>query len=446
MGYVPHTEAEREAMLKAVGIETMDDLFAHLPKETIAKKINIGKGLSESETIGALEHLARRNRPASELICFAGGGAYDHFIPPAVWEILSRGELYTAYTPYQPEASQGVLQATFEYQTMICALTGMDVSNASLYDGATALVEAALMAVRATGRRRLVVDDGLHPNARSVLATYLRHSDIETARVPTDGFISDLEGLAKALDERSAAVLAGYPNFFGSAADLSPLMKRAKDLGALGIVMAYPLSLGLLKSPGEMGADIVCGEGQSLGIPLSFGGPYLGYLACRENLIRNLPGRIVGETVDSKGERAFALTLQTREQHIRRDKATSNICTNQALCALAAGAYMALVGRSGIAAAASLCASLAEYARRRLALARGVTRVFEYPAFNEFAIEIRRPAHEAIRGLVDRGFLGGVDLGRFVHGERNRILIAVTEKRTLPQIDALASALGEVLA
>ncbi|MCX7806039.1 MAG: aminomethyl-transferring glycine dehydrogenase subunit GcvPA, partial [Planctomycetota bacterium] len=415
MSYVPHTDTEREEMLRFLGIESLDDLFAHLPKEALAKKINIGQGLCESDLLGSMENIARRNRPASELICFAGGGAYDHFIPAVVDFVAGRSEFYTANTPYQPEASQGTLQAIFEYQTLITQLTGMDVSNASLYDGGSAAAEAVLMARSTTNRPdRVVVLQSVHPEYREVIATYLTNLDAELATVPTPEGTVRPEALAAAVDHRTACVVVQHPNFFGCLEDVRACARIAHEAGAVFIVAVDPISLGLLARPSDYGADIVVAEGQSLGNPISFGGPYLGILACREPFLRRLPGRLVGQTVDRRGNRCWVLTFQTREQHIRREKATSNICTNQGLLALRAAVYLASMGPQGMRSIAELCVRKANYALGRITSAGAFRPAFDRPIFKEFAVRALDGKVDArIERALGDGILAGVPLGRW---------------------------------
>jgi glycine dehydrogenase subunit 1 len=444
MNYIPHTDAERAEMLKAIGVRSLDELFAHLPAQVRCGPLKLPPGLSEMETQAELVRLAARNRSTQELACFLGAGAYDHFIPPAALELASRGEIYTAYTPYQPEISQGILQLIYEYQTMVAELTGLDAANASLYDGATALQEACQMALRHTGRMKAVVLDGtLHPHYLRTVQTGMHALGVEVRiRPPRAGsFLCDLDGLAEAAREDTACVAVGYPNFFGAVEDLAPLSAIVKKAGALLVVVADPFACGVLQPPGAMGANIVCGDAQSVGVPLQFGGPYLGYLACTKEVVRRMPGRLVGQTVDVQGRRAFTLTLQAREQHIRREKATSNICSNEALCAIMAHFYLSCVGRSGLRRAGELCVAKSDLLRRKLKDARGVKAVPAYPAFQEFVYETEKPAAEVLAGLLKRGILGGVNLGQYDAARDHQILACVTEKRTAAEIEAYVKAL-----
>ncbi len=472
MTYIPHTEADRREMLAAIGVESVEELFADIPPELRAPDLDLPTGCSEWAVRRPLRALATKN--ATHLVSFLGGGFYDHFIPAAVDSLASRPEFYTAYTPYQPELSQGVLQATYEYQSAICRLTRMEVSNASLYDGGTALYEAVMMALRVTGRRRVVVDGGVSPIYRKMLACYTSNLSIEFAEVappllanrsgfrgagperggphnsqnrrslPSHGQ-SDRDLIARQVDERTAAVILQNPNFFGVVDDFTDIAEQAHNVGALVICSVYPISLGLLKTPGEMGVDIATGEGQSLGLPLSFGGPYLGFMATRMKYVRKMPGRIVGATKDREGRRAFVLALQAREQHIRREKATSNICSNQALCALRAVIYLSLLGKEGVRRVARTCAAKAAYARRRLLAIAGVQPLTEAPVFNEFALELPMDAGEAVNRLVEKGFAAGFPLGRYYPGLENGLLVAVTEQRTREEIGMFAEALEAVL-
>ena len=443
MSFIPHTDAERAEMLAVVGARQLSDLFADIPPHFRIKSLRMPEGLSESEVYERLHRLSHRN--AHELTCFLGGGFYDHFIPAAVDALASRGEFYTAYTPYQPEASQGTLQAIFEYQSAICRLTRMDVTNASMYDGGTALFEAAMMAIRITGRNRIVLDSGVSPIYRVMLRSYMRNLSIELEEIAVAHGQSHRERLSAALTDKTAAVILQNPNFFGAVDDFTDISALAHERGCLAIASVYPVSLGLLKAPGDMGVDIVTGEGQSLGLPLSFGGPYLGFLATRMAHVRKMPGRLVGETVDRRGRRGYVLTLQAREQHIRREKATSNICSNEALCALRAVIYLSLLGKNGLRDMAQLCATKAEYAKRRLAAVPGVRVKRSAPTFNEFTLELPTDAAEVVARLVDKGIAAGFPLGRYYKGMENYLLVAVTEKRTRAEIGVLAEALESVL-
>ena len=443
MTYISNTEDERRRMLATIGVDSVDDLFADIPPELRAGRFELPAGRSEQQVRRHLHRLAAKN--ASELTLFLGGGFYDHYVPAAVDALLRRGEFTTAYTPYQPEVAQGTLQAMYEYQTAICRLTAMDVANASLYDGGTALYEAAMMALRITGRNKVILDSGVNPIYRNMLYCYTSNLKIEFVEVPVSHGRTRREAVAACLDDETAAVILQNPNFFGAVDDLTDVVEMAHGVGALAIMSCYPISLGLLKTPGEMNVDIATGEGQSLGLPLSFGGPYLGFMATRKKHIRQLPGRIVGATTDAQGRAGYVLTLQTREQHIRRDRATSNICTNEALCALAAVIYLSLIGKEGLKEVARLCADKAEYAMQRLEAIPRVRVMRDAPTFNEFTCELPLDAAEAVSRMIDKGFAAGFPLGRYYRGMERYLLVGVTEKRTKEEIGAFAEALEGVL-
>ena len=443
MPFIANTDHETEVMLAELGLSSTDELFSDIPEELRCKGLDIPDGLSESEVYDRLHALSHKN--AHGLTCFLGGGFYDHFIPAAVDDLAGRSEFYTAYTPYQPEASQGTLQVIYEFQSAMCRLTGMEVSNASLYDGGTALCEAAMMAVRITGRRKIILDTGVNPIYRKIMQCYTSNLSLEFEEIEILHGQSNREQLKAALDDSVAAVVVQNPNFFGAVDDFTDIAELAHDKGALAVMSVYPISLGMLKSPAEMGADIVTGEGQSLGIPLSFGGPYLGFMSTRKKYARKMPGRIVGETVDTKGRTGYVLTLQAREQHIRREKATSNICSNEALCAARAVFYTSLLGKQGLRELAAVCAQKAEYAKTRLSRIPGVSVKTSSATFNEFTVELPKDASEVVSSLIDRGFAPGLPLGRYYEGMDNCLLIAITEKRTREEIGMLAEALESVL-
>jgi glycine dehydrogenase subunit 1 len=428
-------------MLETIGAASVDELFAMIPAELrLDRELCVPPGLGELELTAHVSELAAANTPAGETACFLGGGSYDHFIPAAVDMVAARSEFYTAYTPYQPEASQGSLQAFFEYQTLVAQLTGMDVSNASLYDGGSAAAEAVLMAMHATGRSRIVTAASVHPEYRQILATYLANLgvDLVTLDAP-EGTLSVAE-LAAAVDDRTACVLIQHPNFFGCLEEVEPMAKLAHQRGALLVAAVDPISLGVLKRPGDWGADIVVAEGQSLGNPMAFGGPYLGLMACREQFLRRMPGRLVGQTVDRHGRRCWVLTLQTREQHIRREKATSNICTNQGLLALRTTVYLALMGPAGMRSVAELCLQKARYAAERLAAVPALAVAFDRPTFKEFVVRSKgRTVDELIEKCRREKILAGVPLGRWYPQLDDCLLVAVTERRTKTEIDRLAS-------
>jgi len=439
MPYIATTPAQQEAMLRRIG-RSMEELFGDVPPDLRSPGLNLPPGLTEQEVQGRMAGMAARNK--ADLISFLGGGFYDHFIPAAVSALVSRSEFYTAYTPYQPEMSQGVLQAIYEYQSAICRLTDMEVANASLYDGGTALYEAIMMALRVTGRSRVVVDDSVSPIYRTMIRTYTSNLGIELVEARSRGGLPDREELRKHIDDHTAALAVQNPNFFGCMDEFSDLSDLAHRHGALLIASCYPISLGLVKTPGSMGADIVVGEGQSLGIPLGFGGPYLGFMATRLQHVRKMPGRVVGRTVDGRGRQGFVLTLQTREQHIRREKATSNICTNEGLCALTALVYLSLLGKQGLVDLAKNCAEKASYAGRRLQEVRDVRMRFpKRYYFNEFVLELPVAADRVIRRLLEKGLAAGFPLVRYYPDMEKGLLVAVTEKRTKEEIDLFAHAL-----
>ncbi len=443
MSYIPISDDDRAEMLKAIGIRDVDELFKGIPESLRTSSFDLAEGRSEIEVERHIKDLADKN--STDLVTFVGGGFYDHHIPAAVDAIVSRSEFYTAYTPYQPEASQGTLQAIYEYQSCIARLTGMEVSNASLYDGGTALYEAAMMAIRITGRNKIIMDGGVSPIYRKMMYCYTSNLSIEFVETPVVHGQSDRSEIEKFLDDKTAAVILQNPNFFGAIDDHSDIAERCHAKGALLIESVYPLSLGVLKTPSEMGADIVTGEGQSLGIPLSFGGPYLGFMATTKKLVRKMPGRVVGKTQDAEGRDGFVLTLQTREQHIRREKATSNICSNEALCALRALVYMCLIGKDGLKEIAELCMAKAEYAKQRLEAIKGVEVKRTSPTFNEFAIRLSKDPNEIIGKLISKGIAAGFPLGRYYEDLDDYMLIAVTEKRTKREISMLAESLEDAL-
>jgi glycine dehydrogenase subunit 1 len=428
-------------MLETVGAASIDELFAMIPAELrLDRELCVPPGLGELELTAHVSELAAANTPAGETACFLGGGSYDHFIPAAVDMVAARSEFYTAYTPYQPEASQGSLQAFFEYQTLVAQLTGMDVSNASLYDGGSAAAEAVLMAMHATGRSRIVTAAGVHPEYRQILGTYLANLGVDLVTLDAPQGTLSVAELAAAVDDRTACVLIQHPNFFGSLEEVEPMAELAHQRGALLVAAVDPMSLGILKRPGDWGADIVVAEGQSLGNPMAFGGPYLGLMACREQFLRRMPGRLVGQTVDRHGRRCWVLTLQTREQHIRREKATSNICTNQGLLALRATVYLALMGPAGMRSVAELCLQKAHYAAERLAAVPALAVAFDRPTFKEFVVRSKgRTVDELIEKCRREKILAGVPLGRWYPQLDDCLLVAVTERRTKKEIDRLAS-------
>jgi glycine dehydrogenase subunit 1 len=448
MTYVPMTVDERAAMLEALGLTSVDQLFDVIPPGIRFPGIDIGEPLSELEATETVEALAARNRAVAGVPMFLGAGAYRHFVPAAVGAIMGRSEFSTAYTPYQPEVSQGTLQASFEFQSLICDLTGMDVTNASVYDGASAVAEAVLMAMRLTGRERVVVSGGVNPRYRATLATYVgsREVEIETTAVRRGaaGLLAE-DDLVGAIDESTACCVVSQPTFFGEIRDLTPVVAAAHRVGALVVQVYNPTSLGLLRPPGAGGADIAVAEGQPLGIPLSYGGPYVGLMSCRAELLRQMPGRIVGQTSDGQGRRGFVLTLQAREQHIRREKATSNICTSQTLISFGVATYLALVGPGGLRDVAEACARNARRAASQLGAIPGVALITPEPFFHEFAIRTPLPAAELNRRLLERDIIGGYDLGAVDPELADSLLLCCTEVTTGAQIDRLAQALREIL-
>lgn len=443
MPYLSNTPEQQREMLACCGVASLLDLFSDIPASLRPQSFNVGRERSELDVIAELQRLAARN--SSHLTVFLGGGFYDHFIPAAVDALANRSELYTAYTPYQPEVSQGTLQAIYEYQSQVCRLTGMDVSNASVYDGGTALYEACQLALASTRRGRIVVDGGVNPVYRKMLFSYTANLDIDFSTVEVTHGSTDRQNVFEVLDDDVAGVVLQNPNFFGVIDDHTDVVKECHRRGIMVIQSVYPVAMALIKSPGEMGVDIVTGEGQSLGNPLAFGGPYLGFMAVRDKLVRKLPGRIVGRTTDTEGREAFVLTLQAREQHIRREKAASNICTNEALCALRAHVYLSLMGREGLKSVAQLCMDKALYAQERLKQIPGVKLMDSSPTFNEFVVELPCDAATVVGGLVERGIAPGLPLGHFYEGMENDLLIAVTEKRTKYEIGQLAESLELVL-
>ncbi|MDR3589025.1 MAG: aminomethyl-transferring glycine dehydrogenase subunit GcvPA [Negativicutes bacterium] len=444
--YLPHTDGDRQAMLAAIGVDSVDGLFADIPAALrLNRPLDLPPAMAEPDLARHMQALADKNASFKDYACFLGAGVYDHFRPSVVEHVIRRSEFYTAYTQYQPEISQGYLQALWEYQSMICLITGMAVANASLYDGGTAVAEAAMMACAATGRNTVVVAKTVHPNYRAVLNTYAVDKDIQVTEAGyADGAV-DLAGLGPLVGTATAAVIIQSPNFFGCLEDLKALADLAHGQGALLIAAVDPLSLGILEAPGALGADIVVGEGQSLGLAPSFGGPFLGFFAATEKLMRKMPGRIVGQTTDFEGTRGFVLTLQAREQHIRREKATSNICSNEALCALAAAVYLASLGKEGFRRVAELSLHKAHYAYQELTKSGGCQAVFGAPFFKEFVVRCARPAAEVNAALLKHSIIGGLDLGRYYPELKNCLLLCVTENRTRSEIDRLVGEMGAVV-
>jgi glycine dehydrogenase subunit 1 len=444
--YIPNSPEERGEMLEAIGLKSAEQLFDSIPPQLrLQRPLNTPAALSEIELLDKFERLGQQN-PAARRISFLGAGAYSHYIPTIVDHIISRSEFFTAYTPYQPEISQGTLQTIFEFQTLVCQLTGMDLANASMYDGSTALAEAVLMAERVTRRSKAVASTAVHPQYLEVVKTYVQHAGIHLELAHFDERTGQsAAALAEAVDDQTAALVVQSPNFFGCIEDVKALADAAHAKGALLIVaITEAMSLGLLKSPGACGVDIVVAEGQSFGVPLSFGGPYVGLFATRDKYARQIPGRLVGEAYDKQGRRGFVLTLATREQHIRREKATSNICTNEGLIALAATVYMEAMGRRGIQEAAQQCVQKAAYAARRISGVKGFSFPFSGPRFNEFVVRAPGNAAELLSRLAkDKEIEGGLALSRFLPDRDKDFLVCVTETNTREQIDTLVSALSE---
>ncbi|MHB8263165.1 MAG: aminomethyl-transferring glycine dehydrogenase subunit GcvPA [Acidimicrobiales bacterium] len=466
--YIPHTDTEVAGMLATIGIESLDDLFSDVPSRVkVGGGIDLPPGMSDPDVISRIRKTASANRPCGDdFVCFSGGGCYDHYVPSVVTALASRSEYVTSYTPYQAEVSQGVLQALFEYQTMVSRLSGLPVSNASLYDGASAVYEAVNMAIAHTGRQSVWVSRGLNPRWRQVLGTLLAGREVQITDVPLRGaatlwkepptsLSNDLPSSDSPSNDPPAAIVVAYPNYLGAIEDVDKAKSVASMLGALLIVAFDPVAMGLLRTPGSYGADIAVAEGQSLGMPLSFGGPYLGMLACREDLIRLLPGRIVGMSVDNDSRRAYTTTLRTREQDIRRERATSNICTNQTLMAITAAIHLSWLGPAGLREVAARCFSGAHHLRDLLCAIDGVAPLYSEPFFNEFALKVPVGVGKLLENLADESFLGGIELAgddmaaaeesRGSDGGTAGLIIAVTERRTLQEIEAYASAFEKAL-
>ncbi len=468
MDYISHTKDEVRLMLEAVGVASLRDLFAGIPSNlTLKAPLRLPPGLSEPELVRVMTTLATANKPASEFVSFLGGGCAAHYVPAALDHLAGRGDFYSAYTPYQAEASQGTLHAIFEYQTLICELTGMEVSNASHYDGATAAAEAALMGIDlapvgsakikgsrapasahkdAAYRKKVVATAGLAPDTTAVLKTYLAYANAELLSAPLKNGTCDPADLDAAVGDETACVVAQSPNFFGCVEDMQALAEVAHARGAFFVAVCDPLSLAMLEAPGSYGADVAVGDGQALGNEPSFGGPSFGFMTTRMEFVRRLPGRIVGETVDAKGTRAFVLTLQTREQHIRREKATSNICSNEALCALRTTIYLSLLGKDGFEQAANLCFQKAHYAAESLRSLPGFRLPFDRPFFNEFVLSCPQPVEDLNKALRGRGILGGLDLSNILKNVGNPMLLAFTELHSRESIDRLVDGLRSIAA
>ena len=441
MSYIPHTPAETDVMLYEIGARTIDELFDAVPRSHRFPALDLPPPMSEMEVAAEMLAISEANDHGQDYAVFRGAGAYHHFIPSVVNHILLRGEFYTAYTPYQPEVSQGTLQATYEYQSMMCALTGMDAANASHYDGATSLAEAVTVALEVTRnkRKKVILSHAIHPQYREVVRTYHQGRDI---RIIGDRGRGEIVDLMEMIDDNTAMIAVQYPNFFGQIDELGALAQAARRSGALLVVVANPMALSLLKSPGELGADIVVGEGQPMGIPLGFGGPYLGYFAIRQKHVRKIAGRIIGETKDADGRRAFVMTLRPREQDIKRERATSNICTNQGLMALSASIYMALMGKNGLRRVGELNYHKAHYAAQEINRLDGYSVDMSKPFFNEFVVACPRPVARINEALLEEGMIGGYDLGQHYFHLQDHMLVCVTEINAKDEIDRLVEVLG----
>jgi glycine dehydrogenase subunit 1 len=444
--YLPHTYEDRRTMLAAIGVEKVEDLFNDIPTHLLFNRpLQLPAPMSELDLINYLHKLAGVNANLQEYTCFLGAGAYDHYIPSVIDHVIRRSEFYTAYTQYQPEISQGYLQALWEYQSMICQLTGMEVSNASMYDGGTALAEAAMMACNVTDRSEVLVVSTVHPHYRTVLTTYGMDWGYKSTEIGYKDGTVNREELTQLMNKNIAAVIIQSPNFFGCIEDIKKIADLTHAEGALLIVAIDPISLGILEAPGELGADIVVGEGQSMGLATAFGGPYLGFFAAKEKLMRKMPGRIVGQTVDHDGNRGFVLTLQAREQHIRREKATSNICSNEALCALTAAVYLSAVGKEGLRQVAELSLQKSHYACRELTKLEGFNSVFGASYFKEFIIRCPKSIAQINEELLQEKMIGGLDLGIYYPELKNCMLLCVTENRTQDDINRLVKKLGAIV-
>lgn len=441
--YISITEKDKKEMLAQIGVNSIEDLFEDIPESVkLNRKLDLPNPLSELELKNYFTKLSKRNR--TDYLCFRGAGAYHHYIPSIVKHVLSRSEFYTAYTPYQPELSQGMLQAIFEYQTMICELTGMDVSNASVYDGATATGEACFMAANITGRSKILVSSTVNPEVRKVVTTYCRFNGINVIEIGYKDGITDINDLKSKLDDEIAGVIIQSPNFFGCIEPCAELFEMVKNIDAITVMNTDLISLGILKSPADLGTDIAVGDAQSLGNPLNFGGPYMGFMAVKEKFMRKLPGRIVGETVDREGRRGFVLTLQAREQHIRREKATSNICSNQALNAIAVCVYLSGVGKKGLRYIADLCIRKSYYAMERITDIKGYSLAFNKPFFREFVVKSKIPAKELNDLLLNHRIIGGYELERDYPELKDHLLFCITETKSKEDIDNLIRILEEL--
>ncbi|MED1601102.1 aminomethyl-transferring glycine dehydrogenase subunit GcvPA [Alkalihalophilus marmarensis] len=443
--YLPMTEQDEKDMLHTIGVDSIEELFSDIPEGIRFKgELAIPKALKEPELVKYFQGLAAKNVSLKQKTSFLGAGVYEHYIPSIVDHVISRSEFYTAYTPYQPEISQGELQAIFEFQTMISELTGMDLANSSMYDGPTALAEAAMMSAGQTKKKTILVSKAVHPEAREVLKTNAYGQRLNVVEVDVADGVTDLDALKKAYSEDTACVIVQYPNFFGNLESLDKIEEITHSDKSMFVVSSNPMALGLLKSPGEYGADIVVGDAQPFGIAPQYGGPHCGYFATTKKLMRKVPGRLVGQTTDEKGQRGFVLTLQAREQHIRREKATSNICSNQALNALAASVAMTALGKAGMKEVAYQNLQKAAYAKKQLK-ENGVEVFDGRPSYNEFVIKLGKPVEEVNKALLDKGFIGGYDLGFYYPQWKDHMLVCVTEVRTKEEIDQFAKELGALV-
>lgn len=444
MPYTPHTKNEVREMLDLIGLENESDLFSSVPKELQVHGIDLPEGLDEFSTFEKFKSIAAKN--VTNKTIFMGGGYYDHIVPSAVDAIAGRSEFYTSYTPYQAEASQGTLQVLYEYQSMICEISGMDVSNASMYDGASALAESALMAIRiARKRNKILIDGGINPTYIKVVQTYLSFRDIECEVIDLNDFKTDRQAVLDKIDDTVAGYLFQNPNFFGTMDDFSAIIEKLHEHKAVAVISAYPISLGMLKDPGSMDADIFCGDGQCLGNYMNFGGPTFGMIATKEKYIRDLPGRIIGRTLDKNKNEIFVLTMQAREQHIRRQRATSNICSNQNLVAVRSTVFMSILGKDGLVDMANLCFTKASYLKEELSKVDGVKVLNQEDSFNEFVISTPMASGELLDQLRDKGFYAGINLANIDAKFKNEILVSVTEKRTKEQMDSLVSSIGAII-
>jgi glycine dehydrogenase subunit 1 len=442
--YLPMTEEDKKSMLETIGVSSIDELFSDIPEKVKFKgDYNIKAAKSESALMKELTIMADKNADLRKNTSFLGAGVYDHYMPVIVDHVISRSEFYTAYTPYQPEISQGELQAIFEFQTMICEMTGMDVANSSMYDGGTAIAEAAMLSAGHTRRKKVLISSAVHPEYRDVVKTYAKGQNIEIIEVPVKDGVTDLEALKTLATKEIAAVIVQYPNFFGRIEPLKEFEEIIHANKSMFVVSSNPLALGVLTPPGKFGADIVVGDVQPFGIPTAFGGPHCGFFAVTDKLLRKVPGRLIGQTNDDEGRRGFVLTLQAREQHIRREKATSNICSNQALVALAASVAMTALGKKGVREMAAANLQKAQYAKNAFK-AIGIEVVYDGPSFNEFVIKLNKPVKEVNKALITKGIIGGYDLGRDYSDLANHMLVAVTELRTKEEIDTLVKELGDL--